>query len=104
MPDSSSRRASPSVKSPKRWGRLRGRQSVGDTRPRGWPGGRSSVSLSNSGPQPAGLLQRGAEAYGFGGQVWSRARIAAVIWLICGVAYRPPHVEPFCHAIDWSPL
>ena len=38
------------------------------------------------------LLHRGAEAYGFRGQVWTRSRIAAVIHLECGVSYHPVHV------------
>jgi transposase len=48
-------------------------------------------------------LQRGAEAYGFRGQVWTGSRIAAVIRLEFGVAYHPRHVGRLCQAIRWSP-
>ena len=48
------------------------------------------------------LLHRGAEAYGFRGQVWTRGRIAAVISLEFGVSYHPVHVGRLCKAIQWS--
>jgi transposase len=38
------------------------------------------------------LLQHGAEAYGFRGQVWTCERIAAIIRLEFGVSYHPVHV------------
>jgi transposase len=49
-----------------------------------------------------GLLHRGAEAYGFRGQVWTRARVAFVIPLACGVWYHPAHVSRLLKAIQWS--
>ena len=49
------------------------------------------------------LLQRGAEAYGFRGEVWSRARVAAIIRLACGISYHPVHVGRLLKAIRWSP-
>jgi transposase len=49
------------------------------------------------------LLQRGAEAYGFRGQVWTRGRIAAVIQLAFGISYHPRHVGRLCQVIHWSP-
>jgi transposase len=48
------------------------------------------------------LLHRGAEAYGFRGQVWTRGRIAAVIRLECGVTYPPSHVGRLLKALRWS--
>jgi transposase len=49
------------------------------------------------------LLRRGAEAYGFRGQVWTRGRVAAVLQLAFGVSYHPVHVGRLLKAIRWSP-
>jgi transposase len=49
------------------------------------------------------LLQKGPEAYGFRGELWTRGRIAAVIRLEFGVSYHPTHVSRLCQAIRWSP-
>jgi transposase len=49
------------------------------------------------------LLERGPEAYGFRGALWTRRRIAAVIQLEYGIAYHPRHVGRLCQAIRWSP-
>ena len=49
------------------------------------------------------LLHRGAEAYGFRGQVWTRGRIAAVIHLAFGISYHPVHVGRWLKALRWSP-
>jgi transposase len=53
--------------------------------------------------QLPGLLERGPEAYGFRGLLWTRGRIAAVIQLAFGVVYHPRHVGRLCEAIRWSP-
>jgi transposase len=49
------------------------------------------------------LLRRGPAAYGFRGELWTRARIAAVIRLVFGISYHPRHVGRLCHAVRWSP-
>jgi transposase len=49
------------------------------------------------------LLQRGPEAYGFRGQLWTRGRIAAVIRVEFGGSYHPRHVGRLCTASRWSP-
>jgi transposase len=49
------------------------------------------------------LLQPGAEAYGFRGEVWTRARVAVIIRLACGVSSHPVHVGRLLKAIRWSP-
>ena len=49
------------------------------------------------------LLQRGAEAFGFRGQVWTRARVAVVIRVEFGISYHPVHVGRLLKAIRWSP-
>jgi transposase len=48
------------------------------------------------------LLNRGAESYGFRGQVWTRGRIAAVISLEFGISYHAIHVGRLCKAMPWS--
>ena len=48
------------------------------------------------------LLKRGAEAYGFVGDVWTQARIASVIKREFGVSYHVDHIGRLLHAIGWS--
>jgi transposase len=48
------------------------------------------------------LLSQGAEAFGFRGAVWTRARIAAVIKRTFGVVYHPAHISRILKAIRWS--
>jgi transposase len=48
------------------------------------------------------LLARGAEAHGFAGEVWTTARVAAVIEREFGVHYHPAHVSRLLRAIGWS--
>lgn len=48
------------------------------------------------------LLLRGAEAYGFLGDVWTQKRIAALIKREFGVSYHPDHIGRLLRAIGWS--
>jgi transposase len=48
------------------------------------------------------LLRRGAEAYGFVGDVWTQQRIAIVIKREFGVSYHPDHIGRLLRAIGWS--
>jgi transposase len=48
------------------------------------------------------LLERGAEAYGFRGQVWTCKRVAKVIRRTFGVAYHPAHVNRLLHTLRHS--
>lgn len=48
------------------------------------------------------LLERGAEHFGFRGEVWTRKRIGAVIEREFGVSYTPVHVGRLVKAIRWS--
>ena len=48
------------------------------------------------------LLARGAEAYGFVGDVWTTTRVAAVIEREFGVRYHPAHVSRLLRAFGWS--
>jgi transposase len=67
------------------------------------PGGAPRRLSAGQLGQLPGLLERGPEAYGFRGQLWTRGRIAAVIQLAFGVSYHPRHVGRLCQAIRWSP-
>ena len=48
------------------------------------------------------LLARGAEAYGFRGEVWTRARVRAVIQREFGVTYSVEQVGRLLSKIGWS--
>ena len=49
------------------------------------------------------LLQRGAEAYGFHGEVWTNPRIAQVIDREFGISYHPAHVSRIMDELGWTP-
>jgi transposase len=48
------------------------------------------------------LLSQGAEAYGFRGEVWTRARVARVIQQRFGVTFSLSHVGRLLQQIGWS--
>jgi transposase len=48
------------------------------------------------------LLDRGAEAYGFRGQVWTCKRVGEVIRRTFGVTYNPSHVGRLLHRLGYS--
>lgn len=48
------------------------------------------------------VLLRGAEAYGFQGDVWTSERVADVIQRLWQVSYHPAHVTRLLHACGWS--
>jgi len=49
------------------------------------------------------FLWHGAEAYGFRGEVWTRARIAQVIEEELGVRYHKGHVGKLLQELHWTP-
>jgi transposase len=49
------------------------------------------------------FLWHGAEAYGFGGEVWTCARIAQVIEEELGVRYHKDHVGRLLQELHWTP-
>jgi transposase len=49
------------------------------------------------------FLSHGPEAYGFGGHVWTSARVAAVIQEEFGVRYHKDHVRRLLKALHWTP-
>jgi transposase len=48
------------------------------------------------------LLARGAEAYGFVGEVWTTTRVATVIEREFAARYHPAHVSRLLRAVGWS--
>ena len=65
------------------------------------PGPTPKLSAAQLAQVPA-LLERGAEAYGFRGQVWTCRRVAEVIRRTFGVTYHPAHVSRLLHAVRQS--
>ena len=49
------------------------------------------------------LLENGAQACGFRGDIWTCGRIALVIRRAFGVSYHPAHVSRILKACGWSP-
>ena len=48
------------------------------------------------------LLNRGAESFGFRGNVWTQPRVAQVIKREFGVSYHPAHVGRILKRLGWS--
>jgi transposase len=65
------------------------------------PGRQSRLTTEQVAQLPA-LLERGAEAYGFRGQVGTGKRVAEVIRRTFGVGYHPAHVSRLLHALRHS--
>lgn len=49
------------------------------------------------------LLERGAEGFGFKGDVWTCPRVAKVIEREMGVKYHPAHVSRILKELGWTP-
>jgi transposase len=49
------------------------------------------------------FLSHASEAYGFRGQMWTCARVAAVIQEESGVRYHKDHVRRLLKALHWTP-
>lgn len=64
------------------------------------PGGQSKLSAEQLASLPE-VLARGAEAYGFRGTVWTRARIRQVIEAVFGVKYHVDHMSCLMQKIGW---
>lgn len=64
-------------------------------------GPKSGLSATELRQLPA-LLQRGAEAYGFRGAVWTRARVGQVIRQQFGVTYSDSHVGRLLAQVGWT--
>ena len=66
------------------------------------PGARPRLSEQQRAKVPE-LLERGAEAHGFRGDVWTCERVATVIRREFGVGYHPAHVSRLLKALRHSP-
>jgi transposase len=49
------------------------------------------------------LLARGAESFGFRGELWTCSRVAQVIQREFGVKYHPAHVSRILKELGWTP-
>jgi transposase len=65
------------------------------------PGARPRLSDEQRARVPE-LLERGAEAHGFRGEVWTCERVAEVIRKEFGVSYHPAHVSRLLKALRQS--
>src|SRR5919199_3825533 len=65
------------------------------------PGARPRLSEEQRARLPE-LLERGAEAHGFRGEVWTCERVAEVIRKEFGVSYHPAHVSRIVRALGLS--
>jgi transposase len=59
------------------------------------------LTLEQKAQIPA-LLARGAESYGFRGDVWTASRVAKVIERTFGVSYHRDHVGRLLREAGWS--
>src|SRR5256886_11455169 len=60
-----------------------------------------SLTVEQKAQSPA-LLAKGAEAYGFRGDVWTASRVAEVIKRTFGVRYHRDHVGKVMREAGWS--
>jgi len=65
------------------------------------PGAKSRLSQAQQQTLLA-LLEPGAEAHGFRGDVWTQPRIARLIKREFGVSYHPRHMGRLLKALGWS--
>jgi transposase len=65
------------------------------------PGAPSRLSRDQLAELPA-LLARGAPAFGFRGDIWTRARVAEVIKREFGVSYHRDHIGRLLKAVGWT--
>jgi transposase len=65
------------------------------------PGRRAALTQEQQG-QIEALLARGAEAFGFRGDVWTTPRVAALLKRLFGVRYHPAHVSRLLRRLGLS--
>jgi transposase len=65
------------------------------------PGATPKLNKEQQGQLPA-LLEQGAEAFGFRGQVWTRVRVAQMIKQQFGVDYHPAHCSRLLRNLNYS--
>ncbi len=77
------------------------RKRVEVLRHRPAPGKERKLSAEQLAQLPE-VLARGAEAFGYRGQVWTTKRVAEVIKRVFGVSYHPAHCSRILRAIKHS--
>lgn len=75
-----------------------GRQALCHRRPPGRPQRLSDVQQA----ELVGLLERGAEAFGYTGAVWTTTRVAELIARQFGIVYHPAHISRLLRRLGWS--
>ena len=65
------------------------------------PGSRPKLTAEQQ-QQIPGLLEKGAEAYGFRGEVWTTKRVADVVARKLGVRYHHNHIGKILRKLGWS--
>ena len=76
-------------------------QGVESLRHQPAPGAPSKLSQEQRAQLPT-LLNQGAEAFGFRGQVWTTERVAVMIKQAFGVSYHPAHCSRLLRGLKWS--
>lgn len=66
------------------------------------PPGRQPRLTERQGRELLAILARGAEGYGFRGDVWTTKRVAAAIAREFRVRYHPAHVSKLLRRLGWS--
>ena len=66
------------------------------------PPGRVSRLSAEQKAELVYLLEQGAEAHGFPGNVWTTKRVASLIKHAFGVRYHPAHMSRLLREIGWS--
>lgn len=65
------------------------------------PGATPKLNPQQRAQLPA-LLSKGAEAFGFRGQVWTTERVAQMLQQEFGVSYHPAHCSRLLRSLKWS--
>jgi transposase len=65
------------------------------------PGAQAKLSPEQRAQLPE-LLAKGAQAFGFRGEVWTTARVAQMIKQVFGVSYHPAHCSRLLRQIKYS--
>jgi transposase len=79
----------------------RGREGQEALRHRKSPGAPRRLTEEQLRELPA-LLQRGAESFGFRGEVWTRQRVGEILRERFGVSYHPSHVGRILRKVGWT--
>jgi transposase len=83
------------------WFKKADREGVAAPRKRKGGGPKPRLSAEQVNQLPT-LLSQGAEHFGFRGDVWTRARVAAIIKQTFGVTYSLTHIGWLLDKIGWS--